>query len=410
MLEPIPAPPRHTQGLTPKMKGQRCSNTLPHDQPVITRPMSKRLAPSVGRKVTDEEAQAICARYLSGESSVQLGRAFCLSSTSVLKILQRCGVEARNQSLAASWRRKLTDEQTQTLCDRYQAGEGSVQLGAAFGITSTSVLNILQRCGVKTRNQKVSCEIEGEVCRRYLAGESTHKLGAAFGVSSKCIGSILARNGIDARGKTEHLKGVPLAAEHEVCVRYLDGQSAVQIGAVFGVSSNCIGRILKRNGVATRVSNGYGDSVKHVLDQTGHHVCPRKCEFYLFELARYSATHCKPGIAFDVEVRIASSSADTEYGAEVLRLVLSTRAEAFFLEQAVLDATRGSADCPEDLQCWSGSSEVRAMPAEDIVPTVLRLAEELEQLGPWDFAARYVPMTASQRAICQQRAMQEVKA
>lgn len=51
MLELVPAPPRHTQGCSPKLKGQRCSNTLPHDQPVITRPMSKSLAPSVGRTV-----------------------------------------------------------------------------------------------------------------------------------------------------------------------------------------------------------------------------------------------------------------------------------------------------------------------------------------------------------------------
>ena len=51
MLEPIAAPPRHTQGCTPQLKGQRCSHTLPHDQPVITRPMSKSLAPSVGRTV-----------------------------------------------------------------------------------------------------------------------------------------------------------------------------------------------------------------------------------------------------------------------------------------------------------------------------------------------------------------------
>jgi hypothetical protein len=121
-------------------------------------------------------------------------------------------------------------------------------------------------------------------------------------------------------------------------------------------------------------------------------------------------THCKPGIAFDADARARSSAAEGEYGEEVLRLLFATRTEAYFLEQAVLDATRGSADCPEDLLGWAGASEIRAMPASDMVPIVLRLADELEELGLWEFAARYVPMTAAQRLQCQQRALQEVAA
>ena len=34
-----------------------------------------------------------------------------------------------------------------------------------------------------------------------------------------------------------------------------------------------------------------------------------------------------------------------------------------------------------------------------------RLLAELEDLGVWEFAARFVPTTAAQRAICQQRAL-----
>jgi hypothetical protein len=45
------------------------------------------------------------------------------------------------------------------------------------------------------------------------------------------------------------------------------------------------------------------------------------------------------------------------------------------------------------------------MPASDLVPIVLRLADELDNLGVWEFAARYVPMTSAQRVICQQRAL-----
>ena len=134
------------------------------------------------------------------------------------------------------------------------------------------------------------------------------------------------------------------------------------------------------------------------LNGTGHHASLRECEFYLYKVARYANTHCKPGIAFD-----SCARADAEYVEEVLRLVFATRAEAYFLEQAVLDATRGYRDCPEDLAGWSGATEVRALPAEDLLPVIDRLAAELELLGVWAFAAAYVPMTAAQRAQCQLR-------
>ena len=306
-------------------------------------------------------------------------------------------------------KRKFTDEQEQEICRRYAAGESTKQLGAAYGVADTTIGNILKRRGIAMRtpseaNGGLSAEAEAEVCRRYEAGENTYQLGAAFGVGSTTVSVILKRNGVPRRTISEALGGLPPEAEAEVCCRYQAGENTYQLGAAFEVSASYISNILKRHGIERRTSNGFGDSMQNILDCTGHHTMPRECEFYLFELARYSDTHCKPGIAFDTGRRATHSETEGEYGAEVLRLVFATRAEAYFLEQAVLDATRGSADRPEDLADWIGGTEVRAMPAADLEPIVLRLADELEELGLWEFAARYVPMTATQRAICQQRA------
>jgi transposase len=364
------------------------------------------------RKFTNEEEREICGRYLLGENTNQLGAAFDVASTCIWKILKRKGIERRSSGEARSC--KFTDEQEQEICRRYLAGGHTTQLGTVFGVSVTSITRILERNGIARRSISaarggLSAEAEAEVCGSYLAGENTHTLAAAYGVSVPTICNILQRNGIARRNRSEAKGGISTDAEPEVCRRYLDGENTEQLSDEFGVSPSTVIRILERNDIERRASGiEFGDSVQHVLEGTGRHTSPRECEFYLFELARYSATHCKPGIAFDADARVAIG--EGEYGAEVLRLVFSTRAEAYFLEQAVLDATRGAADCPADLLDWVGATEVRAMPAEDMVPIVLRLADELEELGMWEFAARFVSMTAAQRATCQQRALQEVAA
>jgi hypothetical protein len=146
-----------------------------------------------------------------------------------------------------------------------------------------------------------------------------------------------------------------------------------------------------------------GDSMRLLLSGEQRFASEKDCTLYVVELANHPG-HSKPGIAFDLKAR--SRIANGQYGSEALQLLFGSRAEAFILEQAVLDQTRGFADCPDDLinQGWAGASEVRAMPAEDMVPIVLRLADELEEMGVWSFAAAYVPMTAAQRMQCQQRA------
>jgi hypothetical protein len=355
------------------------------------------------RKFTDAQEKTICSRYLAGENTVQLGKAFGTGYSTINRIITRNGIRPRSNKEAHGG---LTDAQEAEVCSRYLAGENTVPLGTAFGVGSTTILSVLRRNGINRRSIKeinggLTDAQESEVCLRYTQGENCPQLGEAFTVNASTIHNVLRRNGIKLRSNKEAQGGLADAQESDVCVHYEAGATAPQLGKNFGVCSATIYAILDRNGIERRASGiKFGDSVQHVLDCTGLHAQARDSEFYLYELARYAATHCKPGIAFDADHRV-----DAEYGDAVLRLIFATRAEALFLEMAVLDATRGSSDCPEDLLGWGGATEIRAMPAEDMVPIVERLAAEIEELGVWEFAATYVPMSAAQRAICQQRAL-----
>lgn len=358
------------------------------------------------RKFTDEQEQEICRRYLAGEGSTALSSDFNVTPRAILLVLRRIGVKVRPRRLPKN---NPSAAQEAEIVVRYQDGATIGHLASALCITSATVSKVLTRNGVDLRiSRRLTDQQERQACRRYLEGENTVQLGKAFGVTRSTMQRILARNGVRLRSRSEAKGGLSENQEKEACARYQRGETSTQISNALAVSSGCILSALARNNIEIRKGDCYGDSVQDALDGTRRHANARECEFYLFELARYSDTHCKPGIAFDVGSRLAQGG--DEYGEEVLRLLFATRAEAWLLEQAVLDATRGCADCPEDLWDWRGASEIRAMPAEDMAPIVLRLHEELLELGCWEFAARYVPMTAAQRATCQQRALQEVAA
>ena len=300
-------------------------------------------------------------------------------------------------------KRRFTDEVEQEICRRYAEGESSDKLAKSFGVGGNTVLRAVRRNGLATKKEPsyLTDGNEAEIMRLYFEDGKTCKQVAAFyGVSEATIFCAIRRSGQKLRSN----RALGAVQEEEVCRRYEEGESSRWLGSVYGLSGTSVQGLLKRHGVKRRSVSGYmGETVKHALDCTGRHHSIRDCSFYLFELANYASTHCKPGIAFDVDTRVRLGSG--QYGTEVFRLIYGTRQEAYFLEQAVLDATRGSAHCPADLAAWGGASEVRAMPAEDMLPIVERLADELEELGMWAFAAAYVPMTAAQRATCQQRAL-----
>lgn len=297
--------------------------------------------------------------------------------------------------------RKLTDKQESVICAQYAAGAGAFVLAREHGVDKATIYSALKRNGIQPRTLQAAkggvaaCHRE-EICRRYIAGENTVELSKAFGLTPPTVARYLRKGGVELRDS----KAFTSAEELHLCEMYLLGKSTVQLGKEFGVANVTVWKVLRRHGIETRSAVTSCDSVQQALDGDAHFAFSRECSFYVFALARYGDTHCKPGIAFDVDAR-----ADEEYGEEALRLVFSTRTEAYFLEQAVLDATRGSKHCPADLVGWDGSSEVRAMAADDMVAVVERLAAEMDDMGVWDFGAAYVPMTAAQRAQCQQRAL-----
>ena len=239
---------------------------------------------------------------------------------------------------------------------------------------------------------------------RCKAGDLLEVVAAEYQVSLATIKKINAR--IDG-GIKERTGGAGLLSrdyDQEICSRYQAGDTLEQISVKYGVHIRSIRNVLRRHQVEIKPAHVGYDNTSHALGGTSRFAVDRECFFYVFSLARFPG-HSKPGIAFDADNRAKGSQG--EYGTEHLCLSFSTRAEAFFLEQAVLDQTRSLRECPAELvnTQWCGASEVRFMEPEDLCDVAIRLAMQMDELGVWEFAAAYVPMTAAQRALCQSKAM-----
>ena len=219
---------------------------------------------SEARGITPEVEEEVCRRYLEGETYAELAEAFDVGAGTIGRIFKRNGVKTRSIKEAKDG---LTDKQEKEICRRYKAGENTYELAEAFGVGGSTIGRIFKRNKVKARSNseaqklyyeenevhnKTDKKTEQEICRRYKAGEGSGELAEAFGVSTVCICRIIKRNGIEARSNKEAHGGLTDEQEQEVCRRYKAGENSVELGRAFGVSTVCICRILKRNKVKTR--------------------------------------------------------------------------------------------------------------------------------------------------------------
>lgn len=94
--------------------------------------------------------------------------------------------------------------------------------------------------------KKISPEIEQEVIKLYNSGLSMAKSGASYGISSATVMAILNRNNIPKRTKG----GIYSIPEQEVITRYKNGESCQVIADSFKVTFHTISNILEKNNIA----------------------------------------------------------------------------------------------------------------------------------------------------------------
>lgn len=97
--------------------------------------------------------------------------------------------------------RRINAEQIQSLITGYKQGKSSAALGIEFGISKTSVIELLRKNAVRIQNSRISIENQRLAIHLYRNGMSLAKVGQRIGVSASAVRNLLLRNGFSTRSK-----------------------------------------------------------------------------------------------------------------------------------------------------------------------------------------------------------------
>ena len=100
-------------------------------------------------KLDSTQRAEVCRRYPAGESTIQLGKEFGVGPAVISRILKAEDVRVRGRSEA---RCRVSADQHPEICRRYLAGESTNRLSKAFGVGSSTISKILESAGIPRRN------------------------------------------------------------------------------------------------------------------------------------------------------------------------------------------------------------------------------------------------------------------
>lgn len=363
------------------------------------------------RKLEPREHLKIANSYTEGKSQRELAEEYSVSVPTIKKILieQECEIRSFTEV-----RGGLPEEDRLRIAELYQVGMNTVELGRKYGLSSTTISRYLEEMEVEKRTGSearggLSPAQKEQVVKRYLDGETSPEIAKDYGIFSSTILRAVQESGNSIRTLSESiiLKAERDLDKEDIVRRYLKGESALSIADDYPVTDAGIRSFLRRQGIEIRDAGTWGDSVRHILDGTGNFIRKKETCYYIYTIKGMPGL-VKPGIAHDTNRR--REVGDGYYDEELLIQVYSSREEAFLIEQAILDATAEYSFRPEELENegWAGISEIRKIEEDAIMSIFERYHNELEEIGIWHFAAMYVPMTEAEKQIFIERGDEEL--
>ena len=228
-------------------------NTL-KKQNVTVRPKGTRSGK--GGDPAYRERDLLMAKLYTDENMTleQVAERFGVTRQRVQQVLARLGVQIRPRGDYPR-ERMLTAEQERDAVGRYEAGERTVDIANAFGVSIHVVYGCLHRAGVPCRNPgaaRKEFDVD-EAAAMYESGMSVFDIAPHFGVSAMCIHRRLKEHGVKFRPSgPKAASRLTDAQVNKIAPMYKAGSTIKRIALTFGVSCRTITWHLDRQGVKRR--------------------------------------------------------------------------------------------------------------------------------------------------------------
>lgn len=154
-------------------------------------------------------------------------------------------------------RRALTDLQKLRLAIDYENGFQSGVLARHYGVSDTTVRNVLREYGIVPtgNNSKLSMEVELQIVALYESGLSTRNIGDHLGIVNSTVTKVLRRQNTKTR---EFSHPHVLSGEHrlDAVIQYESGKTLREVSGAFQCSKSTVKKALEEFGIPSRTGWG----------------------------------------------------------------------------------------------------------------------------------------------------------
>lgn len=200
--------------------------------------------PSRTYNIYKKQQENICKDYLTNMTVNELSKKYNISLQLLYKILKN-----NNINIGEKRRRLDLYNQVDNIIKDFTLNKLTASnIGKKYNTSSTMILKILRKNGVdvnKYKNSRSSIwKKEDEICRSYIESKSLQKVAKEYNVSATTIRQILIENDVKIQdGKRKDIN------EDEVCDLYNKGLSSRKIAKKYNCSKSTILNIIRRNNI-----------------------------------------------------------------------------------------------------------------------------------------------------------------
>jgi len=202
------------------------------------------------RKVTKLVIKKIRELFISGNSSIEIGKKINLSSTTVLDYLHKLGIDPNR----GRRRIVINKDDERRMLELWKGGLSGTKISKRLNIPVSTIYWHLRKYVDTTYNgkylpYKITDSMRNKMVKLWKLGLSSSKIAKQFNVTKDAVIDNLRKEGVDTGARAN----IPIPTKIKLKMKdfYESGYSTIQVGKMLNVGDWVVRKYLKRMGIDT---------------------------------------------------------------------------------------------------------------------------------------------------------------
>ena len=213
-------------------------------------------------KISSQIEDMICKEYQKNISTDILALKYDVTRKTILKYLKKNYIKLNPNPRIYKF---TSPSEKNNICNDYITGLSTVKIGKKYNMNSSTVNRILRRNNIQIRplgrikggiNKIINSDDESVICKKYDLGATTADLGQEYRVNPMTIHNILKSHNINIRKRGEHIAIFSTKDKKQICNLYKKGLNSTEIANIYNCNPNSIRNVLDKHGIERRDIKG----------------------------------------------------------------------------------------------------------------------------------------------------------